>query len=193
MKKIIAAVTILLILVTGIGFELIRSGQQSSISSSRIAGEATSKEVMAFEGRPSKAVSKELEQHELVEADSRLSKTSQIDAARNTNFENDSTSEKRLSGKISSLYFIRSSSIVGTKEPSEKQIDRLKRSVAKAAEGLRSGSIIFDGDGVSNSEVPFLLYSAEERDVSGGVKDVYDKLRMEAKEVLKTVNVEPQR
>lgn len=83
----------------------------------------------------------------------------------------------------SRLRFIRSSVITGSANPSEKQIGRLKNSVADVTQDLGSGFIVFDADAISNAEVPFILYAAEDRDLSDRVRRIYERLE-------KTVDVE---
>lgn len=81
-----------------------------------------------------------------------------------------------ITGEISPMHFIRASFIVGSKEPSKEQIDWLHEAVDEVAKALRPGAIIFDADGLSTSQAPFLVFARDEFDLTSQVKSIYDTL-----------------
>lgn len=193
MKRPIAILIALLILVAIIGHERIGSGLHFLISDDRTAGQPAIDGSTSPQERESRnAGPDEHERLDSLSGDPRSSEPDADDtsASRFNGSGDGSVVEMPITGEISPLHFIRSSSIVDSSEPSGDQIDRLKQSVALAAEGLRPGAIIFDADAISSSQAAVLPYARDEFDLTTHVKDIYDALENESQPLPKTANVE---
>jgi len=190
MKRLIAIIVVLLILTAIIGFERIGRGLQFLISDDRTARERTAGETVNLPEGKTRESPRDGQSFSRGVSRPSVPGQGNTDAMRFERAGDAPAIELSIAGGIFPLHFIRASSIVGSTEPSEEQIDRLQQSVAVVAEGLHPGVIVFDADAISTSEAPVLLFARDEFDLTPTVKLVYDTFEKESAQFPETANVE---
>lgn len=75
-------------------------------------------------------------------------------------------------------YFIRSSSILKTSEPTEKQAAQIREAVETVLSGLPPEALIFDIDVLNDSEPrrPVLLFAREDLDLTSQVRAAFERI-----------------
>lgn len=175
MKRPIAIIVALIILTAIIGFERFGAGLQPLLPDDRTTRERRAGETKDHPSTTTKESDRG--RQGLSGSDSHPSEQPHAGtAALLTNPSENEAIEWSINGEISPVHFIRASSIVGTDEPSEEQIDRLHQAVDIMAGALHPGIIIFDADAISTSDIPVLLFAREQLDLTSHVKPVYEIL-----------------
>jgi hypothetical protein len=75
--------------------------------------------------------------------------------------------------KLSDMYYIRSRTVLGASEPSKESIARLSEAVKQVASGFGDTVIVFDLDGLTTSQSPFLSYASPRFDLTRAVEAAY--------------------
>jgi len=179
MKKRLGIITILLILVGVFSYDRLKLGLDQFIVSERPASAAQTNDDGVFHYQQAEvAVDSDHKEARHAVRSSGSSPFGQEVAGR----ESKTGTELATSMAVNRprLRFIKSSVITGSENPSEKQIDQLKSSVLDVTEDLGSGFIVFDADAISNTEVSFILYAAEDLDLSDRVRRIYERLEQTA-------------
>jgi hypothetical protein len=177
MKKRLGIITILLILVGIFSYDRLKLELDQFIVGERPASAAqTNDDGVSPNQQAEVAVDSDHKEARHPVSSSSSSPLGQEVAGRISKTENKLYTSIAANRPRSRLRFIRSSVITGSANPSEKQIGRLKNSVADVTQDLGSGFIVFDADAISNAEVPFILYAAGDRDLSDRVRRIYERL-----------------
>ena len=98
--------------------------------------------------------------------------------------------ELSITGDVSPFHFIRSSEVLGTTEPTEQQRELLQTATEAVLAPLDPGVLIFDADVTSQFGAPVLVFAREELELTRHVKAVYETLMREPVQFLETANVE---
>lgn len=78
-----------------------------------------------------------------------------------------------LGQKISELHYIRGRTVLGASEPDKESIARLLEAVKQVAAGFDGSVIVFDLDGLTTSQSPFLSYASPRLDLTKAVQVAY--------------------
>ncbi|MDB4673396.1 hypothetical protein OAF27_01150 [Verrucomicrobiales bacterium] len=182
MKKRIAIVAAMIVLIMVIGFERIEKGIQFMISDNRTEREITSVESTEDASGDSWDTS--------FTQSSKNGKGFQPSHSRSTEPSKEMGTGSdyipgappvavNITGDLSPLHFISASLVTGSPENSASELERLRLTVEILGDGLDSSVVILDADVLSTTEAPFILFARDSFDLTAQAKLIYDRLQAE--------------